>query len=354
MCSMQDYYYQKLIAQLAGTGQHHFGVMKSNGEIIACTDPSLIGTIKPVCPTGHHQNMTFRQLRRTENMNRLVFVDSQGETAEAEASLICASLEALENLLITKDEQTDYLLQIIQQKADLSTLYTALEKLKIKNPLDRYTCLFHCRQIKGTEFCNLIKANFADQNQDFLLVSPYQNVILVQQLRDGRTLAQAAQESSVKIESIQKEYQYDICAGISEVFNDMKDLRESFLQAKDALNACDRECMHSVILYDRTNLNSLVSQLPEEVSRAYMERILTPHVREILDEEVTLTVKTFLDHNLNIAETSRALYINRNTLNYRLSRIQEETGLDLRKFEDAIKFKAALLMDDHFQEKGKQ
>lgn len=351
---MQDYYYQKLVAEMTDAVSADFGVMKSNGEIIACSNPKLIGTIRKVCPNNPHQNMTLKELRKTDNLNRLVFIDSQEPSAKTEAALLCASLEALEDLLITKDEQTDYLLQIIQQKADLDLLYTTLEKLKITNPLPRYTCLFHCHQIKGTEFNNLIKSAFANQNRDFLFVSPHQNVILVQQLREGKTLMQAAQEISVKLDSIRQEYQYDISTGISEVFDDIKDLRESFSQAKEALNASAADRLHAVIVYDRTNLNSLISQLPPEVSRAYMDKILTPHVRKELDEEIMLTVKTFLNHNLSIAETSRALYINRNTLNYRLNRIQEETGLDLRKFDDAVKFKAALLMDDHFQEKGKQ
>ena len=62
------------------------------------------------------------------------------------------------------------------------------------------------------------------------------------------------------------------------------------------------------------------------------------------DEETLTTINKFFENSLNVSETSRKLFVHRNTLVYRLEKIKKLTGLDLREFEDAIVFKVALMV----------
>jgi carbohydrate diacid regulator len=66
-----------------------------------------------------------------------------------------------------------------------------------------------------------------------------------------------------------------------------------------------------------------------------------------LDDETMVTIQKFFENSLNISETARQLYIHRNTLVYRLERLEKMIGLDIRKFEDAMTFKIAMMVIAH-------
>ena len=71
---------------------------------------------------------------------------------------------------------------------------------------------------------------------------------------------------------------------------------------------------------------------------------MDPDSIDSLDSETLFTIQRFFENNLNVSETSRGLFVHRNTLVYRLEKIKKLTGLDLRKFDDAIVFKVALMV----------
>ena len=89
----------------------------------------------------------------------------------------------------------------------------------------------------------------------------------------------------------------------------------------------------------------------EKQMRASIGSLLAEVVKQYPDirEEELITVYTFFDNNLNISETARQLYVHRNTLVYRLEKIQKRTGLDVRVFEDALTFKIAMMVADHMK-----
>ena len=68
---------------------------------------------------------------------------------------------------------------------------------------------------------------------------------------------------------------------------------------------------------------------------------------DIFNEEINTTIQKFFENNLNISETARQLYVHRNTLVYRLERLEKAIGLDIRKFDDAMPFKIAMMVIAH-------
>lgn len=348
---MQDYYYQKIISQLAGSIPAVFGVLRSDGRIIACTSQEMIGHTRLLSSPSVTKQMTIKELRHSDNQNRYIFIDSTSPEAECEASVLCASIEALENLLITSDEQTEYLMHILEHKTDAEDVYHVLQRLKIQNPLERYACLFHSTSCKGSELYKIISSTMYDANHDFLLITPRQNILVIKEMKKTKDLNDVLKDVQAKLNAVSQEYQIDLKAGISSVFEDIKDLDTAFAQAKNALDDCEIGTEKMVSLYDATSLISLVSQLSDDALRTYKDKILSDESKKVLDEETVQTIRTFLENNLSVAETSRALYINRNTLNYRLNRIKDETGFDLRNFYEAVKFCTAILIDEHLKHK---
>ena len=99
-----------------------------------------------------------------------------------------------------------------------------------------------------------------------------------------------------------------------------------------------------VVNYDNLGIGRLIYQLPTTLCKLFLKEVFKDGSFESLDQETLNTIQKFFENNLNVSETSRQLYVHRNTLVYRLDKIEKHTGLDLRKFDDAIIFKVAMLV----------
>ena len=99
-----------------------------------------------------------------------------------------------------------------------------------------------------------------------------------------------------------------------------------------------------IIRYDNLGIARLIYQLPTTVCEMFLREVFKQGSIERLDQETLFTIQRFFENNLNVSETSRGLFVHRNTLVYRLEKIKKLTGLDLREFDDAIVFKVALMV----------
>ena len=104
-----------------------------------------------------------------------------------------------------------------------------------------------------------------------------------------------------------------------------------------------------VVAYNQLGIGRLIYQLPIPLCKMYIEEIFGTKSPDDFDEETITTIQKFFENNLNVSETSRQLFIHRNTLVYRLDKLQKSTGLDLRAFEDAITFKIALMVVNYMK-----
>jgi carbohydrate diacid regulator len=139
----------------------------------------------------------------------------------------------------------------------------------------------------------------------------------------------------------------DIAANIAygTIVNEIKEVSKSYKEARMALDVGkiffeDRE----IIAYNTLGIGRLIYQLPIPLCKMFIKEIFEGKSPDEFDEETIITINKFFENSLNASETSRQLYIHRNTLVYRLDKLQKSTGLDLRVFEDAITFKIALMV----------
>lgn len=104
------------------------------------------------------------------------------------------------------------------------------------------------------------------------------------------------------------------------------------------------------IAYDKLGIGRLIAQLPADLCNVFLYEVFGTHIPDDLDEETQNTIQKFYENNLNISETARQLYLHRNTLVYRLERLEKMLGLDIRRFEDAMTFKLAMMVLAHVRE----
>ena len=136
-----------------------------------------------------------------------------------------------------------------------------------------------------------------------------------------------------------------VAIGIGSAVNTIKDLAQSYKEAQISLEVgkvFDTE--KQIISYDNLGIGRLIYQLPTALCNMFLQEVFKKGSIESLDHETLFTIQRFFENNLNVSETSRKLFVHRNTLVYRLEKIKKITGLDLREFEDAIVFKVALMV----------
>lgn len=129
------------------------------------------------------------------------------------------------------------------------------------------------------------------------------------------------------------------------MIQEIKEVSRSYKEAKMALDVGkiffdERQ----IIAYSELGIGRLIYQLPIPLCKMFIREIFGGKSPDEFDEETLTTIHKFFENSLNVSETSRQLFIHRNTLVYRLDKLQKSTGLDLRIFEDAITFKIALMV----------
>ena len=171
------------------------------------------------------------------------------------------------------------------------------------------------------------------------------SVVVVREVYGSDEEEQAMSFAETAMQRFQEAELPDIRIACGTVVSELKDISHSYKEAKMALDVGriffeDK----NIIAYSQLGIGRLIYQLPLPLCRMYIKEIFKENSPEDFDEETLATINKFFENNLNVSETARQLFIHRNTLVYRLDKLQKTTGLDLRVFEDAITFKIALMV----------
>ena len=151
--------------------------------------------------------------------------------------------------------------------------------------------------------------------------------------------------------SISSEYYIKIVIGVGSIVQDIESVRDSFRHAQLALEV--RRLFSnekSVSMYSQLGIARLIYQIPVALCELFLKEVFKKCTIDSIDGDLMFTINKFFENNLNISETSRKLFVHRNTLVYRIEKIKRVTGLDLRNFEDAIVFKIALMVSKYMKE----
>ena len=180
---------------------------------------------------------------------------------------------------------------------------------------------------------------------DFVTAVDESNVVVVKDLTDGSRIKDIEKTASAIDAHLRKLGISGVRIAYGTVVSEIKEVSRSYKEAKMALDVSkiffeDR----TVIAYNELGIGRLIYQLPIPLCKMFIREIFKGKNPEEFDQETLATINKFFENSLNVSETSRQLFIHRNTLVYRLDKLQKSTGLDLRVFEDAITFKIALMV----------
>jgi carbohydrate diacid regulator len=190
-----------------------------------------------------------------------------------------------------------------------------------------------------------VKSLFAGKTKDFITEVDEKNIIVVKELKADESYPEMEKTAKIILDMLNTEVMAKVHVSYGTIVNEIKDVSRSYKEAKMALDV--GRIFYSnrnVIAYSNLGIGRLIYQLPIPLCKMFIREIFGGKSPDDFDEETLITINRFFDNNLNVSETSRQLYIHRNTLVYRLDKLQKMTGLDIRLFEDAITFKIALMV----------
>lgn len=254
----------------------------------------------------------------------------------------------IQNLLVAYKERFDkdnFIKNLLLDNLLLVDIYNRAKKLHIDINVKRVVFVIETKNENDTNALETVKSLFSAKTKDFITAVDEKNIILVKELKPGETYDDMEKTAKVILDMLNTEAMTKVHVAYGTIVHEIKEVSRSYKEAKMALDV--GKIFYSdknVVAYNNLGIGRLIYQLPMSLCRMFIKEIFDGKSPDDLDEETLTTINKFFENNLNVSETSRQLYIHRNTLVYRLDKLQKSTGLDLRVFEDAITFKIALMV----------
>ena len=254
----------------------------------------------------------------------------------------------IQNLLVAYKERFDkdnFIKNLLLDNLLLVDIYNRAKKLHIDMDTRRVVCIIETKNEKDNNALETMRSLFSTKTKDFITAVDEKNIILVREVKPGETYEDLEKVANTILDMLNTEAMSKVRIAFGTIVGEIKDVSRSYKEAKMALDV--GKIFYSsknVVAYSNLGIGRLIYQLPLPLCKMFIREIFDGKSPDEFDEETLTTIDKFFENSLNVSETSRQLYIHRNTLVYRLDKLQKSTGLDLRVFEDAITFKIALMV----------
>ncbi len=263
------------------------------------------------------------------------------------------AVSQIQQLIVAYREQYDhanFMQNLLMDNLLLVDIYNRAKKLGIPAEERRIIYLVEIPQQNEREAQEALKSAFASKMDDYVTAVDEKSVILVHTLEPDEKYEDIANLANMLIDIMNTELYLDVRVAYGTIVNELKDLSKSYKEAKMGLEVGRIFYQQrKVIAYDTLGIGRLIYQLPVNLCRMFIQEIFGDDIPEDLDEETLMTVHKFFENNLNVSETSRQIYVHRNTLVYRIEKLRSATGLDIRVFDDALTLKIALMVTNYIK-----
>ena len=259
----------------------------------------------------------------------------------------------LQNLAIAYKERFDknnFFQNLLLDNLLLVDIYNRAKKLHIEVSVPRAVFLVETKMEKDGIVTELLKGMFSPQTGDYITAVDERSVILLKTLEAESTHEDMMAIAETIVAMMNSEAMMNVRVSFGTVVQELKDVSKSYKEAKMALDVGKIfYAEKNIAAYSTLGIGRLIYQLPVSLCKLFIEEIFGENIPSDLDEETLNTINKFFDNNLNVSETSRQLFVHRNTLVYRIEKIYKSTGLDLRNFDDALTFKIALMVVNYMK-----
>ncbi|MBQ5850082.1 MAG: helix-turn-helix domain-containing protein, partial [Lachnospiraceae bacterium] len=294
----------------------------------------------------------FHMMKILEDGELLYILIARGSGSDA-YMIAKIAVSQIQNLVIAYKEHYDknnFFQNLLLDNLLLVDIYNRAKKLHIEPEANRVVYLVEASNDKDNISMELLKNIFGDQQGCFLTAVEQKNIILVKEVENPFAYDEVERTAEIIIDMLNSEAMLSAKVAYGTIVSELKEVSKSYKEAKMALDVGKIFYSEkSVNAYNTLGIGRLIYQLPVNLCRIFMKEIFGDNIPDDLDDEILTTVQKFFDNNLNVSETSRQLFVHRNTLVYRIEKLHQSTGLDIRKFDDALTFKIALMVVNYMK-----
>ena len=352
---MSNSVFQSVIVQLKDISDRVFGVIDTEGCVVSCTDVTLLGERWPDAALkvgGSDQSViTFGQksfkaiVGNSNYFEYAVFCNGDDDVARGFCQVAYIALNDAKSFYEEKHDRGTFVKNIIMDNILPGDIYIRAKELHFATDAPR--AVFLVRQIGHSDVAtvDVLSGMFNDKLQDFVLSINETDIAVVKQISGATTTEELEKMAASMEETLKNELRIKTVIGIGTIADHLRELADSYKEAQTAIDVGKVFDTETTILnYENLGIGRLIYQLPTTLCEIFLSEVFKKNSIDSLDQETLFTINKFFENNLNVSETSRKLFVHRNTLVYRLEKIKKLTGLDLRQFDHAIVFKVALMV----------
>ena len=343
---------QNTVEGLKQISRVELGIIDTEGNVLAATFPEAGDFSEPArifanSPADSQEVQGYQFFKVYDETQLEYILLASGSTDDTYMIGKMAAFQ-IQGLLVAYKERFDkdnFIKNLLLDNLLLIDIYNRAKKLHINTDSRRVVFILETNHEKDTVSMESIRTNLGNRSGDFITAVDEKSIIVVKELEESDGNEELEQTARMIIGSLEPELREIAHVAYGTVVNEIKEVSRSYKEARMALDVgkifFDER---NVIAYSSLGIGRLIYQLPIPLCIMFIKEIFGGKSTDDFDEETLTTINKFFENSLNVSETSRQLYIHRNTLVYRLDKLQKSTGLDLRVFEDAITFKIALMV----------
>jgi len=352
---MSSRVFQNLVHQLRDATGRTIGVIDESGTIISCSEMGRIGdlvsnaaALQSAVAAASFEGSTYQGF----GGGYTVFVDGTDDSARLTVQICAVALENAKQYHDEKFDRGQFVKNVLMDNVLPGDLYLRSRELRFDGEVERAVLLVRLNNHVETNALAMVQSLFPDTETDFVVNLNENDIAVVKEIRHPIAANDLEKLARAISDYLGRELYSTPYIGIGTVVTSVKDLIRSFKEAQISLEVgkiFDQE--KAIIRYEALGIARLIYQLPLTLCNMFLNEVFKKGSIDSLDMETHFTILRFFENNLNVSETSRKLFVHRNTLVYRLEKIKKLTGLDLREFDDAIVFKVALMVKKYLDER---
>ena len=358
---MSNRLFQTVIYQMKDVVGRTIGIIDDSGIVIACSELGKIGEYKQrireelaySSETIVYEGYTYRFIGTAGIKNDcIVFIEGDDSHAAKMAEILAIALGNIKGMYDEKYDKSSFIKNIILDNILPSDIYIKSSELRFNADDHRVVIVAKFIGSIAVSPYEAVTNLIADKSRDYIINISEQDVVIVKEITRNTSIDQVEKFCFELIDSAAKEYSAKVVIGVSSIVENLKDLARAYKEARIALEVGKVfDIEKPVMSYENLGIGRLIYQLPTTLCEIFLGEVFKRGSLESLDRETLMTVQSFFENNLNVSETSRKLFVHRNTLVYRLEKIRKLTGLDLREFDHAVTFKVALMVKKYLSTK---
>ncbi len=350
---MSNRLFQGIVHQMHDTIDRTIGVVDETAAVISCSDLSRIGETNEYLMLDLGENIdtfvrdgyTYKPFAGKGRPEYTVFCEGIDDMAAKYCNILAITFSSIKQYYDEKYDRNNFIKNVILDNILPGDIYVKARELHFSTDVSRVVFLIRVLSVNDISAFDVIQNLFPDKQKDFVFNISESDIVLVKEIKAGIESRDLEKLARSIVDTLGSEFYTKVVCGIGTPVIGVKDLAKSFKEAQVALEVgkvFDTE--KTIVNYDNLGIARLIYQLPTTLCEMFLKEVFRKGSIESLDQETLFTIQRFFENNLNVSETSRKLFVHRNTLVYRLEKIKKLTGLDLREFDHAIVFKVALMV----------